>query len=218
MLKFKIIFMALLFILVINSCLTTNYYTARTLDKGETVLTPGLDNLLIDSSEEAQRVIAFSPGLGIVYGPGYRLETGVRLSFPFLLEGNVRYQINPKTFSWFDLSANLHSGFIINNNLHTKNAPFWKYGFTISKQIRTIEPYFSFYLIKHYQPYDKDILDEEYFNFKNFTFGTALPIFKYDQLFPEINYLINENTGEIIYTFSIGLRAHLNRGSLKKKH
>lgn len=60
MLKFKIIFMALLFILVINSCLTTNYYTARTLDKGETVLTPGLDNLLIDSSEEAQRVIAFS--------------------------------------------------------------------------------------------------------------------------------------------------------------
>ena len=36
----------LLIFLILLSCFTTNYYTARTLKKGKTVLTGGVDNLI----------------------------------------------------------------------------------------------------------------------------------------------------------------------------
>ena len=209
MLNFNFVFLLLLFTLAIISCISTNYYTARTLAKGETVLLPGLDNLLMGSNEAPKKEIVFTPDMGIARGLCYLLEAGVRYSFPFLLEGNVHYQLNPESFKWFDLSANLNSGVFFRDNFRQLSNPFLKYGLILSKRIRSAEPYFSFYFINHFLSYDND--KEEFLNFKNFTIGIALPVFKYNKLFPEINYLRSESTGKGIYTFSIGFRFHFSR-------
>ena len=182
MLNFNFVFLLLLFTLAIISCISTNYYTARTLDKGKTVLTPGLDNLLAGSSADPKKEIVFTPGIGIARGLGYQLEAGVRYSFPFLLEGNVRYQVNPKSFKWFDLSANLNSGVFFRDNFRQLSNPFLKYGLILSKRIRSAEPFFSFYFINHFLPFDAD--NKEFVNYKNVTLGIALPVFKDNQLFP----------------------------------
>jgi hypothetical protein len=46
-LKIKISVDGLLLLLFLSGCVTTNYYTGRTLDNGCKVMTPGVDNLVL---------------------------------------------------------------------------------------------------------------------------------------------------------------------------
>ena len=195
---------------LVTGCVTTNYYTARTLDQGQTVITPGLDNLIIATKDEGllKKNVSFTPSFGLATGLGYRLETGFRYFFPYLLEANLRYQINPASFHWFDVSANLHSGVVFADKFRDISKPYWKYGFTFSKQIKKIEPYFSFYFVKNFMVVKED---DEPVDYQTFTFGVAMPVFNGDQILPEINFLKNEFGGKNYFTFGIGFRALLNK-------
>ena len=95
------------------NCATSNYYTAQTLEQGQTAMTPGVDNLLwiVDDEGIVEKDLYFSPSFGIVTGLPYRLETGIRL-YPYILEASLRHQINPRSFKDFDMSINGHMGVI----------------------------------------------------------------------------------------------------------
>ena len=101
-----------LFIIIINGCVTTNYYTAQTLEAGETVLTPGVDNLIWieNDGKVVDKHLTFSVSLGVATGLPWRFKTGIRGYFPYIYEANIRHQINPRSFDLFDISANFHGG------------------------------------------------------------------------------------------------------------
>ncbi|MHB2153580.1 hypothetical protein ACX8XN_04175 [Calditrichota bacterium GD2] len=207
--------LCLLIFILLPSCITTNYYTARTLKKGEKKIVAGADNLVWMTEEEGfiKKQLAFSPSLGIAAGLPHRFEAGIRAFFPYLFEANVRYQLPPRIFKWFDMSVNLHSGILFEEHFKDYSEPYFKYGFTISKEIRSIQPYFSYYLNKNFMIHSES---EEFPDYSVFTFGIALPIFEGDMLFPEFNYLVNQWGGKDFITFGIGLRASLNRRKTKK--
>jgi hypothetical protein len=56
--------------------------------------------------------LKFSVSLGAETVLAWRFKTGIRAYFPFIYEANLRHQLNPRTFKWFDISANLHMGII----------------------------------------------------------------------------------------------------------
>ena len=84
-----------LFIIIINGCVTTNYYTAQTLEAGETVLTPGVDNLIWieNDGKVVDKHLTFSVSLGVATGLPWRLETGIRGYFPYIYEANIRHRL-----------------------------------------------------------------------------------------------------------------------------
>ncbi len=201
-------------LLFFSSCISTNYYTARTLDKGETVITPGLDNLFFVSNEEdgPKKSLGFSPSLGIASGLPARFEAGARIFFPYTLEGMLRYQVNPKTFTWFDLSLNLHSGVIFTERFNNVSKPYFKYGVMISKTFGSFEPYFGYYYNNNYFIGEDDT---DMANFTILSFGMSLPIFDSDRIYPEVNYLTNNSSGDSFLVFGLGLRVHLRKQSTK---
>jgi len=138
----------LLIFLIISSCITTNYYTARTLEKGKTVLTGGVDNLIWIEEDEGivDKNLSFSLSLGVATGLPWRFETGIRGYFPYIYEANLRHQLNPREFEWFDISANGHIGVSFSEEFEEVSDPYFKYGLTISKEILNIQPYVSYYL------------------------------------------------------------------------
>ncbi len=206
---------AVVFILL-NGCVTTNYYTGRTLDDGEVVLTPGVDNLVIVENEDGivQKDLSFSISFGIARGFPWRFEAGIRTYFPYVYEANLRHQINPRSFTWFDISANFHGGVIldIEEPMETTN-PYFKYGLTISREIFGTQPYFSYYLVKN------ALLGELSDNFdfeKTYCAGWALP-YSGDLIFPEINYFAGDGVRKGFFTFGIGVRAKLDKAEKPKE-
>ncbi|MDZ7340447.1 MAG: hypothetical protein ONB27_03750 [candidate division KSB1 bacterium] len=138
---------------------TTNYYTARTLNRGEKVFTPGWDNLLLvglgDKDDGKRWRFFLTPSLGLAVGVGSRVETGLRWYFPYLFEGALRMQLNPPSFRAFDVSANCH---VVGPFLMP---PLLKYGATISREIRGSQPFLSYY---QYYPLRKE---EDWDDFKD---------------------------------------------------
>ncbi|MCJ7813597.1 hypothetical protein MUP95_09820 [bacterium] len=207
----KNIIIILLTIFLLSGCITTNYYSGRTLENGKTVLTPGVDNLIwiVEDQGIVNRHLYFNPSIGISRGLPSRFEIGIRTYFPFILEADLRHQINPRSFKWFDISANLHMGVYFANSFKWVSSPYYKYGLTISKEILCIQPYFGYYLNKNYlvksetnNPFDYEII----------CFGLAIP-YKNDTIYPECNYYKNTTGGKGFFAIGIGVRASLKKTS-----
>ncbi len=205
----------ILYLLLLESgCITTNYYTARTLEQGKTVMTPGVDNLILIKEEDGtvKKGFSFTPSLGVATGLPWRFETGIRLYFPYVLEANLRHQFNPRTFKWFDISVNLHMGFCFNERFVEVSAPYYKYGLTLSKEIFSVQPYVSYYLNKNFMIENRsaDISD-----YSIICFGLAVS-FKGDLIFPEWNYYKNKDSTSGYYSFGIGIRATIKKSKTSK--
>lgn len=203
-----------LFEFIFTGCMTTNYYTGRTLEKGKAAITPGLDNLILfkENGGNIQKKLFFSPSLGYARGLPLNFETGIRVYFPYVLEANIRNQLNPRTFDLFDVSANFHTGIIFAKGFEEVSHPYFKYGLTISKEIATVQPYLSYYFNKGFMDENNsDALSD----FPTICFGLAIP-YKDDLIFPEFNYYKNRRGGNGIISFGIGLRASLRRAKSRK--
>ena len=63
--KHYLILSAVLFIFD-QGCISSNYYTGRTLKKGESVLTPSADNLIVIEEDKgiSEKQFGLSPSLG----------------------------------------------------------------------------------------------------------------------------------------------------------
>jgi hypothetical protein len=196
---------------------TTNYYTAQTLDQGETVITPGVDNLIwIEKHGEViEKHIAFSVSLGVATGLPWRFETGIRGYFPYIYEANIRHQINPKSFKAFDISANFHCGIGITEKFRSISQPYIKYGITVSKEISSIQPYLSYYLTKDYIFIIENNFGEPA-NYSILCFGVAIP-FKTDLIFPECNYYVAPEGLNGFFSIGIGVRVSLDSPAIKRK-
>ena len=205
----------ILMITIFASCVTTNYYTARTLDQGETVITPGVDNLIwiTRNGEVVEKHLAFSVSLGVATGLPWRFETGIRGYFPYIYEANLRHQINPKSFEAFDISANFHCGIGITEKFREISQPYIKYGITISKEISTIQPYLSYYLSKDYIFILEDNPGEAA-DYSILCFGVAIP-FKTDLIFPECNYYMVSEGKEGFFSIGLGVRVSLDSPAIK---
>jgi hypothetical protein len=199
----------ILFVLFISGCITTNYYTGQTLEQGNTVLTPGVDNLVLIEQEEGvvDKDLSFSISVGVSHGLPWRFEAGIRSYFPYIWEANLRHQINPRSFTLFDISANFHSGIVISTRFDDVSPPYYKYGLTLSKKIFTFQPFVSYYINNKFK-FDKV---EESTDFRIISFGIAIPNHK-DLIIPECSYY-RSPSGENFYSIGIGLRASLNRGN-----
>lgn len=120
----------------------------------------------------------------------------------------MRYQINPRDFDWFDISANLHSGVFIDDDFSQISEPYFRYGFTISKEISRFQPYFGYYLNDSYLLENKRDRESK----SVYCFGIAIPN-KDGLIFIECNhYNYGSGSSDGYYTFGIGLRATLSSG------
>ncbi len=200
---------------MLSGCVTTNYYTAQTLEEGETVLTPGVDNLvwIEKSGEVVEKHLSFSVSLGVATGLPWQFETGIRGYFPYIYEANIRHQINPKSFDLFDISANLHGGIVFTEKFRDISHPYIKYGLTVSKDILSFQPYLSYYLSRNYiiENSSNDTAD-----YSIICFGVAIP-FKTDLIFPECNYYMLNQGWEGFFSLGIGVRVSLDSPVLKNK-
>ena len=194
-------------------CITSNYYTARTLKQGKTVLNPGVDNLILITKEEGivTRHLSFMPSLGFARGLPWRFETGLRAYFPFVLEANLRHQLNPGSFDWFDISANLHVGAALSEKLNNISTLYYKYGITISKKVFTVEPYYGYYFAMAH-PTESGLNGT---STSTVCFGLAIP-YKSDLIFPEFNYYKNNDEDKGYFAFGIGLRTPLRKPKSNK--
>ncbi|MGH1361902.1 MAG: hypothetical protein ACRBF0_00005, partial [Calditrichia bacterium] len=119
-------------------CVTTNGYTAKTLDRGQVVLTPGIDNLLTverGSENDVRTNLGIMPALGVSGGITDNLELGVRLHAPSTLEGSLRLQLTPNSFDGFDLTLNAHPGIVLDGIEREESQGYLKLGATLGKQI-----------------------------------------------------------------------------------
>ena len=212
--KFHVTLICVFFVLI-TGCVTTNYYTAQTLDDGETVLTPGVDNLIWieNNGKVVEKHLAFGVSLGVATGLPWRFETGIRGYFPYIYEANIRHQLNPKSFELFDISANFHGGIIFTDKFKDITNPYIKYGLTISKDILSFQPYLSYYLSKYFIVENSSNENDDY---SIICFGVAIP-FKTDLIFPECNYYVLDNDWEGFFSIGIGVRVSLDSPYLKKK-
>jgi len=205
----RIAIIIILVAFILSGCITTNYYTARTLDKGTVVLTPGVDNLvwIENDGDVVDKDLSFTVSFGIAVGLPWRFETGIRGYYPYIYEANIRHQLNPKSFKLFDISANFHMGYIFSDGFEDVSPPYYKYGITVSKEIKRFQPYFSYYLNNSY--FINGESDNGY-DYTIFCFGLAIPNHD-DLIFPEINYYKNEVSGVSYYSIGIGLRTAINK-------
>jgi hypothetical protein len=202
-------------LLLQTGCVTTNYYTARTLTEGETVLTPGVDNLvwIENDGKVVEKHFSFSVSLGVATGLPWRFETGLRGYFPYIYEANIRHQINPSSFKIFDISANFHTGIVFTEKFKDISHPYIKYGLTVSKEIASFQPYLSYFLSTNY------IIENstnEAADYSIICFGIAIP-FKTDFIFPECNYYRLHQGAAGYFSLGIGLRVSLDSPALKNK-
>ena len=199
--------------LLVSSCITTNYYTGKTLEQGKTVLTPGVDNLVIIEQDEGivDKDLSFSISLGIAHGFPWRFEAGIRNYFPYIWEANIRHQLNPRSFDWFDLSVNFHTGIVFSQRFEDVLPPYFKYGFTLSKEISTVQPFISYYLNNKF----KFERVSERTDFRILAFGIAIKN-RNDLIIPECSYY-RSPSGDEFFSLGIGLRASLHRSTTKKE-
>jgi hypothetical protein len=196
---------ALLVICFVGCLAATNYYTARTLKKGKMMISFGTDNIFFQSTDEGlqfNKDLPFSPSMGLAIGLPYRFETGLRWYYLKTFEGTVRWQVNPVSFKYFDFSTNVHYG-----SFHLE-VNYFKYGFTMSKQIAFVEPFVSYYWyangdLNHLS--DKDYSDALSTNLV-LCFGMAIGIIN-GYIIPEINYQYVAGTfNEALVFYSIGFK------------
>lgn len=198
---------ALLLLLFLPNCVSTNYYTGRTLKKGEKVIASGVDNLIWLSQDRdiLDKEFPFSISLGAVYGLPARFEAGFRSYFPYVYEIHVRHQVDPAMIRWFDMSLNVHSGFFIPGGSDDGVLPYHRLGMTLSREIQSLQPYIGYY---HVFNHPDEVHDMAFY--RMLCFGVGIPR-GHDLILPEWNYCFDPHEGGGFMTFGIGIRAVLPR-------
>jgi len=186
-------------------CATPNHYTGRTLPNGHKAISAGADNLFIGPDDEVK--FFMSPSIGYVRGLPFQYEMGLSFYWPYALEGYLRQQITPQSFTLFDASYNLHVGryFIVADNEINKLSDYYKIGFTVSKNIATYEPFVSYYLVSLTE---KELSNEYRIN-SVFCYGIGFP-YEESTIIPEVNLQFRNgrfNKSKAFY--SIGIRSPL---------
>lgn len=180
--------------MLLTGCATPNYYTGRTLKEGETDIIGGFDNALWvnETKEDSEWDVALKPSasLGIFRGLPWRFEAGLRMYLPYTLEASLRHQINPRSFDWFDISANFHVGTLWLE-------PYTKYGLMLSKEINDYHPYVGLFA---YNSYLLETETDVHFDYGVIMLGLGIPL-KDFYLMPEINIMSISH-----YTIGIGAR------------
>ncbi len=200
------IFFAFLLMISLLGCLaTTNYYTGRTLEKGKMMISFGMDNIIIQSTDDGltfNKDMPVSPSIGLALGLPYRLEAGVRWYYLKTFEGSFRWQINSRKFRYFDVSTNLHYG-----SFHLE-AEYFKYGLTVSKQLGRFEPFISHYWYASGEMNtisDADVSDIWKTN-RVVSTGLAIGI-KEGYIIPEINYqYMSGHFSDALVFYSLGFK------------
>jgi len=199
----------LLVVIQLTGCFaTSNYYTGKTAEQGDKVITAGFDNIVIQDTETgeiAKMDMPFTPTFGLAFGLPLRFELGLRWYFLRTLEADLRWQATPRSFKPFNLSLNLHAG------LWEFETSYLKYGATISKEIRKFEPALSFYEYEYRGSFD---LEEELFGDGSHDFRVKTQVLSlglayhvpHAILIPEANYQYSPghiNAGVIYYGLGI---------------
>lgn len=211
--KFKLFFYTIIVFTVFNfiGCIaTTSYFTGKTLEKGKIALSPGLDNLVIKSTDkniEIEKPV-FTPSFGAAIGLPARFECGIRWFYVQTFEGILRWEATPNSFNnILDLSLNFIYGYYI------EEYSYLKYGLTVSKDIYGFEPFIHYYQYHFLESKDriyKELFSEVIDINRNIGFGIAVP-FSHAKLYPEMNYqFFNNDFSNGLYYFNLGIRANLN--------
>jgi len=211
----QLVVVVLVTVLFSGCLMTPHYHTGETLAPKKISLITAVNNLVMGSRYdeiEINNEINFGFHLGLRYGLPYRLEAGLHVMLPRLIEGRLRWQINPRSFEYFDVSIDGTYGGMLSN------IEYIKYGFTISKEIGPVTPY-AYYcqndmqlartsdglegLIDNFVQHAFDISSDTGFGFE-----VKLP--HGATLCPELNYQIyNEHFEEGIFSIGIALKHDL---------
>ena len=202
----------LLSLILFSGCLITpHYYSGKTLAPGKKSFTFAANSIVMGSNVDGINInnesTTVSPQVGMSYGLPYRFEIGAQLFLPALLEGRLRWQINPDSFTYFDVSLDGTYG------KASSYLDYLKYGCTVSKDIGIIAPY-AYYCKNNVQHADKkddgslnglieDIIARIFDISSDVGFGFELELPHNTKLCPELNYQIYDNHFEE-GIFSIG--------------
>lgn len=213
--RFASIFAGLLgLVMFLSGCVTTNGYTAKTLDRGKVVLTPGVNNLLTveqGSNDDVNTQAGLIPALGVAGGITDNIEIGARWHAPSTVEANLRFQLTPKSFEAFTLSTNAHAGMIFNISGigdGDERQGYSKLGATLGKVMNGYEPFISYY--RYTTPLElvsADVFDREV-RWSVLTLGIGIP-WKNDLMVPELNYLLTGDGMDGVLTIGFGIRASI---------
>ena len=205
-------------LLVINNgCVnTSNFYSGRTLEENKYSLAIAADDLILTSKDNSITVSKsqpFTPSVAFAYGLPYRFESSIRYIPTRFIDFNLRDQINPRSFDFFDCSLNLDYATLVNNY------SYLKYGATVSKSIHDFEPYVNYSEYKFINANSADVSDrfivgigQEIVNRnRSLGFGIGIPLRK-AKIYPEINYQdIGNGFNKAIVHFGIGFRVYGNQ-------
>ena len=205
-------------VIFFSGCLITpHYYSAKTLAPGKKSFTFAANSIVIDSYVNGINVkkesVTISPQLGLNYGLQYRFEIGAQLFLPALLEGRLRWQINPDSFTYFDASLDGTYGFYLSH------LDYFKYGGTISKDIGifTLYAYYCKNSVMNVDNEDDDSLNglinaiiTHYFDISSDVgFGFEIDLPHNTKLCPELNYQIyNNHFEEGLFSIGAALKHH----------
>ncbi len=193
---------------------SSNFYTGRTLEEGKAALTVGLDDIAMGSRDESVTVTKtspLSPSIGGAVGLPLRLELGLRYFPPEFFEGTLRDQINPRSFTAFDVSLDLHYAVLFGGY------SYFRYGATLSKNIHEFEPYvhYSAYAFAGSAAGEFDgsvtgITDAFFHNLRSVGFGIGLPL-RSLKVFPEMDYdYVGGDIRHGLWHFGVGFRVYTN--------
>lgn len=214
----------LLVLFVGSGCVSTSHYhTARTLEKNAFELGINADDIAIHSNDNSVSIEKdwpwpFNPSVVGAWGLPCRFEIGAHCAPPRFLEGSFRFQVNPTSFKLFDCSLNLNYAHIV------ESYTYLRYGCSVSKSLKGIEPYIHFDLYhfldspddEYYGGFYRDFTEATINNHRSVGFGIALSYQKL-RLMPEIDYqyFVNElDSG--IWHFGIGVRIVGHRAAKRK--
>jgi len=191
------LFLIIFVIVTFYGCVSSsNYYSGKTLEEGEHTINLYLDHVEFDKPDKTlgvARYLMFAPSIGVSFGLPARLEAILRYSPIYLFDVALREQLNPRDFEDFDISVNVDYGHFI------KWYSYLKYGATLSKDFKGIEPYihYNFYsFVGDKKDNSSDFVDNTADNFLDCNriagFGIGIRLGK-KKILPEVDYQYMSN-------------------------
>lgn len=181
-------------IVLLGCAVPYDFHTGRTLPAGRTALTMRLDDIYVGSrkdelSSDSSDIEVVSPGhselrpgVALDFGLPARLETDLVYTVQRHLEGGLRWQVNPRRQTPFDLAVGL---------FYVHEVSSWSYLrsiATISLPIHGFEPYVH---AQYYHFLDSWPSDGRWTEDRNLGAGISIPLgSSVDalRLMPELNY------------------------------
>lgn len=211
--RFALTFPLWLAIIIMLQCFgTTNYYTGRVLAPGQKVITPAWNNLFYYYQEGQSNKFRLMvlPGVGAFVGLPYRFEIGTRYTVPFVIDGVIRWQINPASFRWMDASLDYQVGAIIPGFEGLVSS---KYGMTFSRQTNRWEPYVSINRMVVPASFMRPFIDDvNHSSYLLYTVGIAYTNQRDDMIIPEMTVISeSEDVKKTVWSIGLSLRIPLHK-------